>query len=213
MIYTAQDIMDAAREVYLNDSSATLFTDAKLLPLLRQVYSFMETTLQGNNIPCGHKIATPKVIPAGTTEYTPLPSDFMWPIKMEERLNTSTDLYQPMAQKRWEPQLQQTDKLHYWIWREDRIFLLGANTDREVLLYYYRTFPSVQDVDEIILGKAEQYLIAKLAAMAHMFYQQNDTLAKICNDAAEGNLQQIVNIQTKKSQSLPTRRKPYIPFR
>jgi hypothetical protein len=212
-LVTALDIMNAARENYLNDAPAVLFTDAKLLPLLRTVHGFLETELEGNNIPCKHEIAPVKVITAGETGYLPLPKDMIWPIKMEERLSSSSDLFQPMTQKRWEPQLQLTDKLSYWVWRLDEIKFLGATTDREVLLYYQKAFPSVDTVDEIVYGKAEQYLVAKLAAMAHMFIQQNETLAGICDKAAQNNLDQIINIQTKKSQSLPVRRKPYIPFR
>lgn len=212
-LVTAKDIMDSAREVYLNDAPAILFTDAKLLPLLKMVHGFLETTLEENNIPCKHEIAPIKTVTAGVTSYSPLPKDMIWPIKMEERLASSSDLFQPMLQKRWEPQLQLTDKLLYWVWRLDEIKFLGANTDREVLLYYQKVFPSVEDVDQIVYGKAEQYLIAKLAAVAHMFIQQNETLAGICDKAAENNLAQIINIQTKKSQSLPIRRKPYIPFR
>jgi hypothetical protein len=212
-LVTAKDIMDAARESYLNDAPAILFTDAKLLPLLKMVHGFLETTLEENNIPCKHEIAPVKIIATGETGYLPLPKDMIWPIKLEERLSGSSDLFQPMTQKRWEPQLQQTDKLSYWVWRLDEIKFLGATTDREVLLYYQKTFPSVEDVDQIVYGKAEQYLAAKLAAMAHMFIQQNETLASICDKTAQGNLDQIINIQTKKSQSLPVRRRPYIPFR
>jgi hypothetical protein len=213
MVTTAKSLMDRARNVYLNDASAQLFTDAKLLPLLREAYGFMETELEENGVPTKNVIADTKIIPSGVTQYLPLPKDFIWPIKLEERLAGSSDLFQPMTQKRWTPQLLQSDKLIYWDWREDEIFFLGATTNREVKLYYQKTFPSLDDIDAVVLGKAEQYLVAKMAALAHIFIQQNETLASIADQAANNNISQIINIQTKKSQALPVRRKPYIPFR
>ena len=209
---TAKDILTTVQSTYMNDPAATIYTDAKLLPLLKTAYGFLETSLEKNGIQCKNKVTEPVVIPVGIKNF-PIPDDFMWPISMDERLKDSTDLFMPMVNRRWVPSIQTTDKLIYWIWNFEVIEFLGANTDREVRLYYQKSFPAIQSINSFILSKAEQYLSAKVAALAHLYLSQTPTLAQPANEAAENNLDEILTIFIKKTQSMPVRRKPYVPFR
>lgn len=210
---TAKDIMDDCRGVYLNDSSATLFTNTRLLPLVKKACDSMETRLEENNITCKNENSVPILVVAGVTELNPLPSDFVWPIALKERIAGSTDLYADMYERSWEPNISPGDKLVYWAWRADRIKFVGALTNREVLLRYQKSFPIVNVASDAVYGYAKQFLSAKVAALAHLFIQQNELMAKTCNDEAEGNLSQVINIQAKKSQAVPVRRRPWSPFR
>jgi hypothetical protein len=209
---TVKEILDSARAVYLNDATASIYTDAKLLAHAKAAYGFLETELEKHNIACKNDVTKSILVPVGATLLN-LPADFMWPIKMEERLQGSNDLFIPMVNRMWVPSIGITDKLIYWVWNLDQIQLLGANTNREVRLYYQKRFPSIQDVDNFVFGKADQYMSAKIAALAHLFLSQNETLANECNKLAEENLAEIVGIFVKKTQAMPVRRKPYIPFR
>ncbi len=209
---TAKDILETVQQTYMNDPSASIYTDAKLLPLLKTAYGFLETSLEKNGIQCKNKVTDPVPIMVGVKNF-PIPDDFMWPIAMDERLKDSSDLFIPMIQRRWTPSLLTTDKLIYWNWNFEVIEFLGANTDREVRLFYQKSFPTIQSVNSFILSKAEQYLSAKVAALAHLYISQNPTLAEPANQAAENNLDEILTIFIKKTQSMPVRRKPYIPFR
>jgi hypothetical protein len=210
---SAADILQTVREVYLNDPQITQYTDTKILPYLKEAYGFLATDLEKNNIQCGHAISEPLLVKAGATTFSEIPGNFMWPVALEERLAGSTDVFIPMIQRRWPPQVLQTDKLVYWTWNAEEFSLLGATTDREVLIYYHKKFPALVDVNSYVLGKAEQYLTAKTAALVHLFLAQNTTLAQQCDALAESNQQEIINIFTKLQQSMPVRRKPYIPFR
>lgn len=208
-----QDIMDSARNVYLNDSGAVLYTNAKLLPYVKMASDFMETNLEENNISCKNEMEVGIPVLAGVTELLPLPADFVWPIMLKERGLGSSDLYSDMNQRPWEPEISPGDRLTYWSWRTDKIKLVPATTDREVKLYYQCSFPIINVANDSVYGYAKQYLIAKTSAMAYMFIAQNTTASEIANLQAEKNMDQVVNIQSKKSQAMPSRRRPYTPFR
>jgi len=212
-IIIVQDIIDGARNVYLNDTGAVLYTNARLLPYVKMASDFMETNLEENNISCKNETEVGIKVVAGKDELLPLPPDFVWPIALKERGWGSSDLFSDMNQRPWEPEISPSDRLIYWTWRTDRIKLLPATTDREVKLYYQCSFPIINVVNDSVYGYAKQYLIAKVGAMAHLFISQNTTAAEIANKQAEKNMDQVVNIQAKKSQATPTRRRPYTPFR
>jgi hypothetical protein len=207
-----QDIIDDARNVYLNDTQGR-FTNAIMLPYIRMALGYMETNLEENGVACKNETSSPISVPALTTELVPLPPDFVLPIMLKERAASSTDLFSDMHQRPWEPEISPGDRLVYWSWRNDKIYLAPATTPREVKLYYQRSFPIANVSTDIVYNYARQFLAAKTAALVHLLISQNTSLAGICDNQAETNMAQIVNIQIKKSQAMPYRRRPYTPFR
>lgn len=208
---SVKDILDTTRTSYLNDASGGIYTDAKLLPLFKTVYGFLETSLEQHGIRCKNGEFN-TIVRTGEVLLTQ-PADFMWPLFLTERLKGSPDNFMPMVERRFIPTVPQTDKLIYWAWNLENIQLLGATTDREVNLTYLKRFPTIQDVDNYVYGKADQYLSAALGAIAHLFLSQSETLAKACQDIAEKNLNEILATFIKGEQAMPVRRKPYVPFR
>jgi hypothetical protein len=178
---------------------------------LRTAYSFLEAELQANGVQTVNEEAPIKSIPANISEYDPLPVDLVIPRKMQERLAGSSDEFTDMYYHNNIPQITLSSVLVYWTWRIDRIFFLPSTTNREVKLFYQKSFPALNTADAMLFGKAEQYLAAKVAALAHMFLAQNTTLAKVANEIAEKELAEIVNMQVKLMQTVPVRRKGYIP--
>ena len=207
---TVLDIMDSARSVYLNDPSGAIFTQAKLLPIIKEVYGYLQTALEKNGVQCKNEQFQLRV-PANTTTLPIIPADFLWPVLLEERLYGSSDLFTSMTQRRWPPSVLPTDKLIYWTWNGEIFQLVGATTDREVKLSYWKKFPALVDASTLVLGKSEQFMAAKVAAVAHKFISQNESLAEAANSVADESLEEIINIFIKKQP--PVRRKPYIPFR
>lgn len=207
------DILDSCRQTYLNDSAGGIYTNAKLLPHLKVASGFLETELEENGVPCKNEISVPFTINIGDTEVRPLPPDFVWPVKLEERLAGTTDLFVPMIMRAWEPQASKTERLQFWTWRKDRIFLLGATTTREVTVYYQAVLNIINTVNDAVYARAEQYLTAKTSALALFFSGQNDTIAQQCDRIAEKNIDQVINISVKKQQGMNYRRKPYSPYK
>ena len=207
-----QDIINDARNVYLNDQAGR-FTNAILIPYVVMAVGYLETSLEENGVACKREVESPIVVLANATELAPLPADFVMPIQLKERAKGSTDLYSDMHQRPWEPEIAPGDRLVYWVWRHDKIMLAPATTDREVKLYYQRAFPIVNVASDNVYNYGRQYLGAKTSALVHALVNQNMELAGICDTQAENNLLQIINIQIKKSQAMPVRRRPYTPFR
>lgn len=207
-IITVADVLLSARGVYLNDPAAVRLPDTKLFPALKVAQGMLETSLEENGVQCKNKEASIKVI-AGVKVLNPLPADFIWPVKLDERVAGSSDLYTPMIQRRWTPQEAQGPSLKYWIWNNDQIQLLGATTNRDVLLYYQAIFPTLNAVSDGVYNYAAEYYAAKIAWFVHTFIEQSPTLADSCNDIANGHLDQIIRIMVKKRQSMPVRRRPF----
>ena len=207
------DVIEEAQKVYLNDPSGTRFSSTVLLPFVRTAHRMLETELIENNVQTLNEVAETLTLAAGETEYYPLPEDFLFPIKVEERLSGSTDQFTPMMERPWTPNQEQSDKLKYWIYRREKILFLGATTDREVRLFYQCSFTPVEAVEDSVYKNAYDYLITGTAALAHKFISQNDSLAADCNTLAERELASLINTMTKKKQAMPVRKRPYLPYR
>src|SRR5215468_2490293 len=184
---TVQEIFDEARSIYLNDADAKVYKNDKLLPFYKTAYDRYQVKLLQNALSTLDAVDTPKVITAGSTTYGTLPSDFAFPLKMEERLNgsPSTTLYTPMIQSRWVQNVAVNTELNLWAFRADGIEFPGASTDRQVRLYYKRLYPQVPaqsgdpiiDVSTIAYGHAKTALAAKIAGLLQRHINQNITLA------------------------------------
>jgi hypothetical protein len=208
---TVDDVMEEARGVYLNDPSGNKYTEDVLFPHVKNAYSFLQSELRSNGLQVTEKYAV-ESITAGTTSFT-LPSDIVIPVKMEERLDGSSDEYDPMHFVYRIKRVTPGNNIKEWSWRENAIQLREATGDREVRLTYKNSFPVIIDGVDDVYGKAEQYLAAKASALALMFIDQATDLANIANEIAERELREVVGTAVKLKQAAPVRRKPYLPFR
>lgn len=212
MTTTAKDILDEARSTYLNDVNATEATDAILLSHLKTAVRNLHTTLESNGMQCINEETT-KIIPANTDEWAPLPPDLVIPSEMFDRQANSNDEWRPINFKYNIPVVSQGPFLNYWTYRLDRILFLAATQDREAKLIYFKSWPLPTTPDANIIGRSEEYLTAKTCAYYFMFVRQNPSLAKTCEDIAQGHLDDLINKQVKLMQSAPVRRKGYMPYR
>lgn len=208
----AKEILGEARSTFLNDPNANEATDEKFLPYLRMAYNYLQSEMQSNGIQCINSEEV-KTILANTDEYLPLPADLVIPRTILERGDGTTDEYREMSYRNNIPSITPGTYLNYWTYRLDRIFFLPATTNRQVKLIYQNAYPAVQDPNGMLLGKAETYLTAKSAALYLLFVRQSPTLAEQANTIAERELAEIINAQVKLMQSIPIRRKGYMPFR
>ena len=211
-VTTTYDIFEAARATFLNDTAATKYPDERLLFLAKRAYNYFQSRLESNGVNVKSKEVT-KTITAGETYYSPLPNDLVVPVKCEERQAGTSDEFQPVIYRMNIPITTPASCILYWGWRMDRLVFNEADNDREVKLYYMRTFPELFGIDTRVFALGEEFLIAKISALAHLFISQNEERAKIANEIAEAELDEILNILVKMDQANPIRRKPYIPFR
>ena len=207
------EILDEARGTYLNDPSAVQYTNEKLFSHYKTAYALLECELESNGLQPKNEEEL-KTIPAGTSEYAPLPVNFVLPRRMQERQAGTSDGFRDMQYRDNLPTINSTAFLEYWTWRVDRIFFVPADTSREVKLFYQGGFPTPVDSNSVVFsGLANQYLSAKVAALAHMFISQSPTLAAVAESIAARELEDLVNKYVKVKQMVVTRRRPYLPFR
>jgi len=209
--FTVSEVMQIMRDSYLNDSSASIYTNAKLLPKVKLAYMSLETELQKHEIACGQATAEGLLVLAGQ-KVIPTPGDFLFPVALFERNQGSTDRYDEMVYKRWNPDISISTQLGYFDFLGDVIHTPGATTNREIKMQYYKLFPALSDTgNDFVLAKAEQYLASRASALVHGFSSQNMELAGICKQEAEDNLEQILQIYIHRNQAAPVRRKGYSP--
>lgn len=204
---TALSVFDEARSVYLNDVNATIYTDTILLPFLKSAYEDFRNECALNGISEGYRVASPKTIAIAAVTYGTLPTDFLLPLRLEERTSGSTDLYIPMQEVRLLPQVQQTAQLTYWNWADSAINFVGSTSSNQVLLTYYWDFTP----DATTTGTADlrangrAYLSARLSAKLKLFVEQNQTQSAACNTVAEEQLKKIIGIMVRNRISVPVR--------
>ena len=208
--FTVSEVAQIMRDSYLNDTSGTIYTNAVLIPKIKLAYMSLETELQKHDISCGQATAEGIIVKAGQ-KVIPTPGDFLFPIALFERRVGSSDRYDEMVGKRWSPDISISTQLGYYSWIGDVIHTPGALTDREVKIWYHKLFPALENTTDFVLARSEQYLASRASALVHMFSSQNETLAGVCKQEAEDNLEQILQIYIKRTQATPVRRKGYSP--
>jgi hypothetical protein len=135
-------------------------------------------------------------VAAGAVTVT-LPADLLAPYKLQEYNNTSETLADAtdMTEKTFLPNIAKVTKLIYWTWRKDAIQLLGATTDRNVIIHYRRliTIPIVSG-DPIGILFGELFIGARTAAIAHGSVG-NKEAAGLLGEVAETNFKLVVDAQ------------------
>lgn len=212
----AVEALNSARS-YLNDTGKSFWTDARLLPYLTEAYRDLLLILHSNGLPVLREKSSAITVAIGATSLT-LPSDFVEPIKLKERLSGSSDTYVPMEEKDFAPDFDQVENLRYWAFREGAIEFIGATTARQVLLFYQKslTIPT-SAASALTFLYAETFLGPQTAGYAAGALG-NTTLAeallyRVGKDEdvsiAGSKLDTLIRFNVKGQQNLPARRLPY----
>lgn len=207
--YTAKDRLDEAA-LFLNDPNRTQYTYSVLLPFLKIALQELEDIFIANGV--SFVLKESAVIPVLANALTlTLPSDFLLPIKLEERATGSSDTFKELLEKEFTPEDVPADELKYWTWDNGQIIsFLGATTNRDVNLYYYRALAVVNVPDDAVsINHVKQYLSGRSASIAAFVIGENTTRAQVLDALAQTALDRALAIATKRNQGKPVRRKPY----
>ena len=149
-----------------------------------------------------------------------LPTDLLEPIWLKERAVGESDTnWIPMTEVEFEPDKLKDTTLKYWAWREEKINFVGATTNREVLLRYWKSIADIVDANSALgFLLAEVFLGPQCAGYAAGSVG-NLTLASellwvngVSVGIAGARLDMIVRANIKGQQNLPARRIPYRRF-
>jgi len=210
MAYTAQDPVTEAKAL-LNDPNGHIYPDDRVLPLLQKAYRELQQKFMLNGVVVLKEVSADIPVTAGTVllgDGSGLPSDFVSPIELEERSLNSSELFQSMKQLDWEPNAHQGPSLHVWNFREEEIKFLGATSDREIRLKYYKGLTRITSLSTPIpvIG-AVTFLAARTAAIAAYVIGENGPRSEALNGDAGMALHELLAMHVKQRQSLPIRRR------
>ena len=201
----------AEAKVLLNDPSGTIFQDTKIIPLLQKAYAELQTKMMLNGLPVLKEASATTTVNAGVTalgDGSGLPSDFIYPIELAERTSGSADRFEPMDEKAWEPDVEQSEKLIYWNWREEEIKFVGATANRDVRIRYMKGLTRITaDTTPLYVNNCTTYLAARAAALAAFLHGGNPQRGAALADDATNALNDLLGILVKRQQGVPVRRR------
>lgn len=209
----AGKILDLAR-THLNDDGGTNWPDPNLLPKLQEAHNEMTMELLANGIPVIHEVSTVLLVPAGTLDLTTVtnyPTDLVTPIRLKERfVGQQTNDFINMVAVDFIPQVQQDIRLIWYSWMKEKIFLLGALADVEVLLTYERSLPVPQTVADLVdFLYAELFLSHRTASLAYNAAGQFDKGERYAASAI-ANLSKVIRMNVNRTmQPLPAKARGY----
>jgi len=205
----------------LNDVNQQIYSTPALLPFAQDAGDELQAELQLNGLLMIEAISTiiPFPINLNPTQGNLvslgnaglLPNDMFEPQRLEERLTGSTDQFVPMIRRQWEPDVQPTDSLRYWTYRDEDIFFVGSTSPRDVKIYYIKRLINIIDANSVVsVNNAQQFMINRTAALAARFIGENSTRADELDKDAEKNMNWVIRIGVKSKQGTRTRRRPFI---
>jgi hypothetical protein len=217
MPFLVSEVTTRAAEVYLNDRSRTRWTDAVLLPVLKDAWDKLQTSLLSDGIRIMDEESVKIDVPANTVLLNGLagfPADFIYPVAIYEKADGAADTeYMLMTEEYWNPVNEAINQeIVFWAWREDGVKVRPASVARDIKLLYKKSLvdAAATNTDLLVLPVLyRSYLSAKVAALASMFDGENSERAATCEGIAEQELEKILNIYTKKQQSMGVRRRPF----
>ena len=164
MALLASEIYARARS-FLDDPNGEVATDTVVLAALQDANDELEDLLGIYGFGTLSKIGVDKSIPAGTTSFVPLPTDFFFPLKLEEKEEGHTDdSFLTMVERDFEPSETPQVQLSYWVFRDGQIKFRAASSNRVVRLFYTRTITEITDPNSFYeLKGARRFLSARTA--------------------------------------------------
>jgi hypothetical protein len=207
---TVTDICDESR-AELNDTKVaggSVYTDAVLLPYAKKAWLELQNKYIEIGIPYPQAISAPIAVNAGALTLTS-PSDFILSIQLRER-TPGDPTWIPMYERQWESDDPQQSVLGVWAFRDGVVYFRGATSNREVKLYYYKSFALITAASSTIpYLEAKSCLAARIAALAARYIGGMPERADALDQDAMVNLDMLLGSKVRKMQSLPVRRMPY----
>jgi len=213
----AKEVMDRSASL-LNDTARSIFTYVAQIPYLNMAMDELQELMEQNNVPVTEETSTSINISLGTTSLSfttnpALPSNLIEIQRLWERLQGSTEDWQPMNRKDYLPSLvTQTASLVNWIWQNQQIEFIGATTNRNLRIDYIASrLPVVETENTVIeLINARSFLAYRNAGLCAQFIGENSERAEALNTMAILSFDRFVVINTKGRQSNPVRRRPFM---
>lgn len=194
----------------LGDSNKIFFTDAVLLPFVKEAHLEIQNDLILNGFRPFEEISTIINIPALAKTIPVPPTDLFLVQKIEEASPGGTDFIE-MMERSWEPNVQPSSILQFWAFRENAVQFVGCTQARDIKLYYIKTDAGVvgSPASNINLNNALPVYSARVAYLAAQFKGRNKDAAKNLQQLYLNRLIVYLGIEVKSQQGVTFRRRPF----
>ena len=218
----AEDALGLARAL-MNDAAGAVFTDAVLLPFLNSAYRALQRELAENGVSVLAEqqdlaLATDPVSGVTQAEISDtsspqLPTDCLAPHMLWERATANTsDVFVPMEKFTSGGgmlNLQPSQFLRLWEWREDKINLIGATQNVTVRIRYEKILPLITaGTDPVQIRSATDPLAFATAALAARSRGAR-ALAQDLLGTAQMSTDNLIERYVRPEQTRGRRRRPY----
>jgi len=218
----AEDALALARAL-MNDAAGAVFTDAVLLPFLNSAYRALQRELAENGVSVLAEqqdlaLATDPVsgitpTSISDTSSPQLPTDCLAPHMLWERATANTgDVFVPMEKFTSGGgmlNLQPSQFLRLWEWREDQINLIGATQNITVRIRYEKILPLITaGTDPVQIRSATDPLAFATAALAARSRGAR-ALAQDLLGTAQMATDNLIERYVRPEQTRGRRRRPY----
>ncbi|MGH9734653.1 MAG: hypothetical protein ACRD8A_08705 [Candidatus Acidiferrales bacterium] len=218
----AEDALSLTRAL-LNDTTAAVFTDALLMPLMNSAYRGLQRELAENGVSVLIEqqdldleadqttgITSTEISDASSPQ---LPSDCLMPHTLWERATANTTaVFAPMEKFTSGGgmlNLQPSSYLRLWEWREDKINLIGATQAITVRIRYEKILPELTlGTDPVQIRAASDPLAFATAALAARSRGAR-ALAQDLLATAQMATENLIERYVRPEQTKGRRRRPY----
>jgi hypothetical protein len=207
MADTAQDVVNEAQGL-LNDLGGVFYTFDSLLPYLNKAYRELQDYYNLHGLKTTVDVSVLIAVPANTTQLTNPPADLLRPITLSERTPGTPEQFTEMDERSWEPDETPTNHLRIWVWREETIFFLGAQADRELRIRYVKSLSAFNGAGSLVgVANSKSVLAARTAALGARYIGENPTRADELDAETGQALDRLIVTAIRQGQGLPTRRR------
>lgn len=217
LTYTGTAVANAIRNVYLNDPTGRVYTDARLLPIIIEVFEDLIDELVEIDAPVTYFTSFAAITYlAGATEVPNADINInlriIEPSAVWERPTSSSNVNDFVKLTRWDrlPIRTQEETLRDWAWAQDKVLVIGATTNRSLRLEYSTyPLPPAAIGDTISIANSKQYMILRVASIAAFTIGQSESMGAALNTLATAAKETMFNKITKAGQWKPMRRPAY----
>lgn len=173
----ASEVMDQSAAL-LNDTALSLYTYVIQLPYLKKATEALQQRLAVFGIQVERVVSSSISVSANATSVT-LPSDFLLPIKLEERaVGQNDDQWVDMHEVEFEPIVEPISYIEYWAFRNNKVYIRECSVAKEVRLTYIRTLATISSSSSVVdFNASKAYLSAKTAEYCARYIGMNSDLA------------------------------------
>lgn len=207
---TVPEVCTRARAL-LNDQEDQTFHDSVLLEYINDAFEEIQEELALRNVPAVQEISANIPVSANTNttiSRVQIP-DLFYPLSLKEFPTGSSEEPTDMSKIQWDSDIEPSDKILYWNWREGEIKIPQVTQATSVIVKYNRLYIPLDVDDQVQIIGAKRFLARRTAALAAGPIGGRFDLAEFLLVEAAAAKDLFLSNNVRQLQKFGVRRKPF----